>query len=285
MEAAGAPKAALDLPCDSESDEEGMQAETPRTPAEARAALRIAKDLFQGSLLAVYLHGSAVSGKLQPQSDVDLLVVIDQPMTDAMRESLLGSLMQISGRHPANPPGPRSIELMVFLTSHLSSSAYPGRSEFIYGEWLRDAFEAGDLPKPVSDPELTLVLAQTRQEAKALVGPPAAELLPQIPDDHVRRAMRDALPSLLDNLPGDERNVLLTLARMWRTATTGEFVPKDSAAEWAVPRLPEDIAEVLICARDAYLGKAEDLWNTRQTEVRRAAIYLHQQIAGVLQRL
>lgn len=87
----------------SKSDEEGMQEETPRTPAEALAALRIAKDLFGGSLSAVYLHGSAVSGGLRPQSDVDLLLVIEQPMTDAMRESLLGSLMRISGRHPATP--------------------------------------------------------------------------------------------------------------------------------------------------------------------------------------
>jgi len=266
----------------SESDEEGMQEETPRTPAEALAALRIAKDLFGGSLSAVYLHGSAVSGGLRPQSDVDLLLVIEQPMTDAMRESLLGSLMRISGRHPANPPGPRCIELMVFLTSHLSSSAYPARSEFIYGEWLRDAFEAGERPKPVSDPELTLVLAQARQEAQALFGPTAAELLPQIPDGYVRRAMRDTLSSLLDNLIGDERNVLLTLARMWRTATTGEFVPKDAAAEWAIPRLPGEIAEVLICARDAYLGRARDLWNAQQTEVRRAANYLHRQVAVVL---
>jgi hypothetical protein len=93
-----------------------------------------------------------------------------------------------------------------------------------------DAFGAGEVPRPVSDPEFTLVLAQARQEARALVGPAAAELLPPIPDDHVRQAMRDVLPSLLANLTGDEGNVLLTLARMSRTATTGEFVTKDAAA-------------------------------------------------------
>jgi len=65
-------------------DDEGMREETLRTPAEALAALRIVEDLFEVSLLAVYLHGSAVSGGLRPQSDVDLLVVTGQPMTDAI---------------------------------------------------------------------------------------------------------------------------------------------------------------------------------------------------------
>src|SRR5690606_22108665 len=114
------------------------------------------------------------------------------------------------------------------------------------------------------------------------IGPGAAELLPHIPVDDVRRTRRDALPSLLDNLIGDERNVLLTLARMWRTATTGEFVTKDAAAEWAIPRLPRQIADVLVCARAAYLGRAKDVWKTRQAEVRRAADYLHQQVAVML---
>jgi streptomycin 3"-adenylyltransferase len=259
-----------------------MQEEAPIAPAEALAALKIVRDLFKGSLLAVYLHGSAVSGNLRPQSDVDLLVITEQPMADAERERLLAALMRISGRYPASPSGPRCIELMVFLKSHLSASAYPARGEFIYGEWLRELFEAGEIPKPVLDPELTLMLAQARQEAKALVGPAATELLPQIPDAHVRRAMREVLPSLLNSLAGDERNVLLTLARMWRTAATGEFVAKDAAAEWAIPRLPSQVAEVLICARDAYLGRTKDTWETRQAEVCQAASHLHRQVAALV---
>jgi streptomycin 3"-adenylyltransferase len=213
---------------------------------------------------------------------VDLLVVIEQPMTDAMRESLLAALMRISGRHPATLIDPRCIELMVFLRSDLSASAYPARGEFIYGEWLRDAFEAGERPKPVLDPELNLVLAQARQEARALLGRAAAELLPHIPDDQVRRAMRDVLPSLLSNLAGDERNVVLTLARMWRTATTGEFATKDAAADWSVPLLPTHIADVLAATRDAYLGQSRDAWNTHWTEVRQAVEYLHQQTLALL---
>lgn len=259
-----------------------MQAEALGTPAEALAALTIVRELFGGSLVAVYLHGSAVSGGLRPKSDVDLLVVTDRAPTDEMRKRLVAALMAVSGRHPADPAGPRCIELIVLLESQLSSPAYPARSELVYGEWLRDAFEAGEIPMPVSDPELTLVLAQARREARALVGPPVVELLPRIPDDHVLRAMRELLPPLLDSLEGDEANVLLTLARMWRTAATGEFVTKDAAAEWSIPRLPEFAADMIARARDAYLHGAEGSWSRHSAEVLQTATYLRRRVAEAL---
>lgn len=260
-----------------------MPKEAPTIPAEARAALSIAKDVFAGHLRAAYLHGSAVKGGLRPQSDLDLLVVIDQPMTDATRKGLLSSLLKISGRHPRSLGEPRCIELMVFLEADLLRPAFPARSEFIYGEWLREDFEAGAVPEALSDPEITLLLAQARQEAYPLLGPALDNILSEIPDDHIRRAMSEGLSALHANLQGDERNVLLTLARIWRTAATGEFVTKDAAADWVIARLPKEIAQTIAYARDAYLGKIRDDWTIRQEEVRHAAACLHREITALLQ--
>ncbi len=259
-----------------------MQEATTEIPDQAQAVLDTVRGLFEDALLAVYLHGSAVSGGLRPQSDIDLLVAIDRPMTEALRKSLLAALLRISGRHPASPGGPRCIEVMLFQNSELAAPEFPARADFIYGEWLRDAFEAGELPVPVTDPEITLVLAQARQEARPLFGPDAAELLPEIPAEHVRQAMRDALPALLNGLHGDERNVLLTLARVWQTATTGKFISKDAAATWVMPHLPEPMTEVLAYAREAYLGRVKDDWGNRQFDARQTANYIHQQVVALL---
>jgi streptomycin 3"-adenylyltransferase len=171
---------------------------------------------------------------------------------------------------------------MVFLGDRLAPPAFPARSEFVYGEWLRKGFEAGAVPEPVSDPENTLILAQARREARPLLGPALADFLAEIPMQQILRAMREGLPALLANLQGDERNVLLTLARMWRTAATGEFVTKDAAADWAVPHLPGQPAQTLLHARSAYLGEIKDDWANRQEEVRKAAAYLHRQIISLL---
>nr|WP_233789758.1 MULTISPECIES: aminoglycoside adenylyltransferase family protein [Rhizobium] len=260
-----------------------MRTATSEIPAEARAALAIAKEVFGDHLQAVYLHGSAVAGGLRPQSDVDVLAIIDLPMTDSMRKRLLARLLAASGRHPARPGASRCIELMVFLKDHLSAPPFPACSEFVYGEWLRDGFEAGGIPEPLCDPDITLVLAQARQQTLTLFGPALDDLLVEIPPGDIGRAIREALPALLANLYGDERNVLLTLARMWRTAATGEFVSKDIAAEWVMPRLSEHVARTTMqLARDAYLGEIQDDWMLRQEEARHAATCLHRQILSLL---
>lgn len=254
----------------------------PDHPAQAKATADALRRLFGEDLLAVYLHGSAVSGGLRPQSDIDLIAVIAWPMTEDTRRHLLSFLLRTSGRHPAQPDGPRCIELMVFLVSDLAEVEGAARAEFVYGEWLRDACEAGAHPVPGADPEYTLLLAQARNEACPLLGPAATTLLPAIPMIHVRRAMAEALPSLVEGLPGDERNVLLTLARMWYTAATGAFVPKDIAAAWAMPRLPEGEAAVLAYARRGYLGEVADDWEDRQSDAARAVAYLQERVSALL---
>jgi streptomycin 3"-adenylyltransferase len=249
-------------------------------PIEAQRALNIVKSCFGDTLCGLYLHGSAVAGSLRPQSDVDLLVVLDRAMTRTDRENLLAALMEVSGRYPVEPGGPHPLEVAVFLRSDLAELAYPARSEFVYGEWLRKAFEAGEVPEPGSNPDFTLLLAQVRRRATALAGPDAANLLPIVPAADISRAIGDCLPALLDALEGDERNVLLTLARMWQTLATGEFVPKDVAAEWAIPQLPVTAAMLLASARDAYLGIGKDDWQAGKRETERAAHALSERIAA-----
>ncbi|PJX27804.1 adenylyltransferase [Advenella sp. S44] len=251
-------------------------------PAEANKALSIVQKRLARSLVAVYLHGSAVAGELRPRSDVDLLVVIDQPMTSEVRRRLVSEFMEMSGRYPFDPDGRHPLEVIVFLRSDLVDPPYPARCEFIYGEWLRHEYEAGENPEPVCDPELTLVLAQSRQEAKPLIGPNANELLPAIAKSEIRRAIRDVLPALVGTLQGDERNVLLTLARMWRTSVTGEFVSKNVAADWAAASLPAEQAGVLVAAREAYLSGCESDWRNRQQELQYTVKSLHDYVLANL---
>lgn len=250
---------------------------------QASAACDVLRGVLGDALLAVYLHGSAVSGGLRPQSDVDLIAVIERRMADGERRALLAALLALSGPHPAPPGGPRCLEVMIFVKADLASPAFPARVEFLYGEWLRDAFETGVLPGPSYDAENTLVLAQAHREAMTLLGPDARTHLPEIPAKHVRRAMREALPALLASLEGDERNVLLTLARMWRTAALGDFVAKDVAAAWAAPMMAAGEAETLLLARDGYIGKAKDVWLDRREAARRAADAMSMEVFALLE--
>lgn len=228
-------------------------------PQEALLALRLLKTVPGISLAGVYLHGSAVMAGLRRDSDIDLLAVLGQGLSQTERKTLSEGLLAISG-----PPGDgraRPIELIAVCQADLVPWRYPPRREYLYGEWLRDRFRRGDIQGPAFDPDLTLILAQSLLYSVPLFGPELRDVLGPVPAADVQRAIRDSLPELLDHLRGDERNVLLTLARMWFTASGGEFASKDTAAIWAVNHgLSEDQGTLLRTAGQAYLGECEDNW-------------------------
>lgn len=239
-------------------------------PLEATKALPILTHRLGSSLVAVCLHGSAVAEGLRRWSDVDLLAVAGEALPASVRAPLSADLMTVSGLYPLDPSGRRPLEVIIVRLADLERMPYPARAEFVYGEWLRGALEGGSVPQAEASPEFTLLLAQARREAVPLVGPSIAHLVPDIPSGVIRRAIGDLLPEFVGSVEGDERNVLLTLARMWRTLTTGQFVSKDAAAEWARPQLSGRTAGILALAREAYLGGRDDDLHLRRTEVSQA---------------
>lgn len=246
-----------------------LDSENPNS--QLRATLELVQKILTPNVQALYLHGSAVAGGLRPQSDLDVLAVVDAPLSDEQRQDLIAALLSVSAPHPATPGGPRCIELVVCRLADLQRNVHPAKVEFIYGEWLRDAFKEGYLSDAAADPEYTLLLAQARQQAQLLWGSDVLADVPATPIEHIRQAMRDGVDPLYEGLRGDERNVLLTLARMWRTGVHGDFVTKEQAAEWAIPRLSAELAKTLEYARLAYVGEVLDRWDTRGKEAERLA--------------
>lgn len=229
-------------------------------PSEATQAVHIVEELIGRDLAGMYLFGSALVGGLRADSDIDVLAVSRQSLSTEARAQLVARLMTVSGKI-GNARAVRPLEVTVVRLDDVASWRYPPFREFLYGEWLRDRFEQGFVPGREADPDLAIVLTTVRESSLPLRGPPAEKLLAPIPRKDLFLALRESLPSLLGGLQGDERNVLLTLARMWRTAATGEIVPKDVAAGWAIDLLPEPQARTLDVARRAYLGDLEDDWS------------------------
>lgn len=248
------------------------------TPPVAHEVVAIVRDVLGDALVGAYLHGSAVLGGLRPTSDIDVLAVIDRSTTEPERRALVGRLLEISGRRARRGPG-RPIELTILVQSDVRPWRQPPRVEFLYGEWRRDEYEAGfvPVPEPMADlgPEIALTLAGNR----ALAGPAPADVLDPVPDADMRRAITAGVPSLMDDLGSDTRNVLLTLARVWATLATGAITSKDEAATWALERLPDALAGPLNLAREMYLeGWDRDDWGEELAAARATATHLVSEI-------
>ncbi|MFF3634112.1 aminoglycoside adenylyltransferase family protein [Streptomyces sp. NPDC002250] len=227
--------------------------------SQVREIVGLVDGVLGRDVIGTYLHGSSVLGGLRPASDVDVLVVARRGMDEQDRRALLGGLLEISGsRNRARP-----VELTVVVQCEVRPWRYPPVCDFLYGEWLRAEYEAGQVPQPEPMPDLALLIGVALSGDRPLTGPPLAEVLDPVPRADLVRASMAGLPGLLDALDSDTRNVLLTLARVWTTLATGRIRPKDAAADWALARLPPELRPALEHARRLYLhcSYSEESWS------------------------
>ncbi|ATB49599.1 aminoglycoside adenylyltransferase family protein [Corallococcus macrosporus] len=220
------------------------------------------------SLQAIHLFGSAVDGGLRPQSDIDLLVTVSAPLPDAIRGALMRDLLTVSA-WPVTRESLRPLEVTVVVRDAVVPWRYPPMRELQFGEWLRAELEAGHVHPAVVDHDVAILLTKARQHSVCLHGAPAIELFDPVPRVDLARALYDTV--LQWNEPadwrGDERNVVLALARIGFSLSTGAIAPKDVAAQRAMERLPDEHRAVMRDARAAYLGAAQDDLASRGPEV------------------
>jgi predicted nucleotidyltransferase len=245
--------------------------------AQLDRVVSLLRDVVGSDLLGAYLFGSAVLGGLRHESDLDVLALSRRPTTRAEKQAIVDRLLAISGREG------RRLELTLVMETEIRPWRFPPRFDFQYGDWLRTEFERGNL-RPWATTEngdLATLLTLVRRYGEPLVGPPAQDLIPPVPEADLRAAMVGDLESLLDDLEPDTRNVLLTLARIWCTLATGEIRGKDAAAAWALERLSEEHRPALAHARAGYLGAEDDRWDELGGDVRQLAEQMVAEIRSV----
>jgi predicted nucleotidyltransferase len=235
--------------------------------AQTARVVDIVRSVLGDDLLGAYLYGSSVQGGLKPRSDVDVLAVSARGTTIPEKRTVIDRLLPISGSRAMGGPA-RSLEVTIVVQSDVRPWRYPPPLDFQYGDWFRKEYARGDTtPWRSPNPDVAVLLTTVLLRSEPLAGPPAAELLDPVPRADLDRAMREGIPDLLADLDGDEANVLLTFARIWATLETGEILPKDAAADWAIERLPAPSRATLERARAIYLGEAADEWDDLRPRV------------------
>ena len=180
---------------------------------------------------AVYAIGSYALGAYVPgRSDLDVLVVVDAPLEAAERDAIVARCS-----HDALPCPARKLELVVYTPEQLAA---PGRDQ----RWELNLNTGAGTPlhaaaDPAAEPWFWFVLdlAQARDHAVVLHGPPASDLIGPVPRDVVVAAQADAVAWYARHEPGEP--ALLAAARAWRYAEEGVFSPKREAWRWAAQRL------------------------------------------------
>jgi streptomycin 3"-adenylyltransferase len=209
------------------------------------------------NLRGLYLHGSIAMGCFNPDSsDVDVLAVVQSPLSLETKQALAGAHIQLAAQCP-NP-----LEVSVILQAVLDNFTHPTPFEFHYSRDFLEAFKEGtaDLTTPRKDPDLAAHMVITKQYGIALTGKPASDVFPDVPDDdYLDSIVQDATWCIQNMMNGADEGVcrvpqyaVLNLCRVLAFIQDNQITSKRTGAEWALQHLPDTYHAVIQAALDEY---------------------------------
>jgi len=195
--------------------------------------------ILGGKLLGLYVHGSIAFGCFRwEQSDVDFLIVVRQPLSQAEKEALISELLAQTEQAP-----PKGFEMSVLLADVCRPFVYPTPYELhfsnAYLQGFRENLTAQCLALQGTDKDLAAHITVTRAAGIALYGPEPQELFAPVPREHY-------VDSLLYDIENAETDIFdapvyftLNLCRVLAYLEEGFILSKEQGGKWGLSRFPQ----------------------------------------------
>ena len=226
--------------------------------AQIKRFVRDTRAILGENLAGIYLHGSLALGCFNPdRSDIDLLVVIRQPMAPETKRLMAGLMLAQSG-------APRPLEVSWVLEMELKRWRHPFPYDLHFSESWRERFEANltrlDWEVWLSREKLDRDLAAhftilLRRGGVVLYGPPVQQIFPVVPvADYIDALFCDFEPCR-DRIGDDPVYSVLNLLRVCLFLLEGEISSKEEAGRWGMRNLPDaELRAIAATALGIYAG-------------------------------
>ena len=218
--------------------------------------LKRIKEAYQcilGNLLTgIYVHGSIAFGCFRWEcSDIDFLVVVEQPLTQVQKEKLIQVLLELDALAPS-----KGFEMSVLLRSACAPFADPTPFELHYSNAHRANYQR-DLAGTCRtlqgfDPDLAAHIMVINHVGLTLCGLPKEQVFAPVPKASYLRSLWADIEDAAEEAESNPVYFSLNLCRVLAYLESGQVLSKAQGGEWGQKHLPED-AELIQAALSAYL--------------------------------
>ena len=219
------------------------------------------KEILRDNLVGVYLHGSLVMGCFNPQkSDIDLIVVVDEPLSDPVKRAYLDMVAACSARGPA-----KGIEMSVVLRRACRPFVYPTPYELHFSEGHRDWYEKAPdeyiREMNGTDKDLAAHFTIINKRGKCLYGAPIEDVFAEVPSVDYMDSIWFDVEGAAEEITEYPMYLTLNLARVLAYKKEGLVLSKKEGGTWALEHLPAEYRPLIADALREYSESAEIVYD------------------------
>ena len=240
--------------------------------------LSIFTESLNGSLIGIYLHGSAVLNCfIEDKSDIDILIVSHRRLIADERLELARKMLEIHKK-------PSPIELSVIFTEHLKPCKHPTPCQFHFSDYweveYKRMIEVGDfthwiLNKDFEDTDIACHVKLIKQSGICLLGRPIDEIFPDVPETDFWNSISCDIDDFDFSNYGSSyfTSNILTLCRIWSYKVKEKIISKYEAGLWAESRVPQQVKYIVINATASrYCNEKQIEYNVADLELLKSYI-------------
>ena len=219
------------------------------------------KEILRDKLVGVYLHGSAAMGCFNPEkSDIDLIIVVDRPLSDPVKRSYMNMVVEYNAMGPS-----KGIEMSVVLRDVCKPFVYPTPFELHFSagylNWYRDDPDEYIREMNGTDKDLAAHFTIINKRGKCLYGAPIDEVFSEVPSGDYMDSIWFDVEGAAEEITEHPLYLTLNLARVLAYKEEGLVLSKKEGGEWAINTLPPEYRPLIADAMREYTQSAEVVYD------------------------
>lgn len=219
------------------------------------------KRILRDNLVGVYLHGSLVMGCFNPQkSDIDLIIVIDKPISDSIKRAYLDTVVQFNALAPK-----KGIEMSIVLREVCKPFVYPTPFELHFSagylEWYGEDPDDYIREMNGTDKDLAAHFTIINKRGRCLYGAPIEDVFAEVPSSDYMDSIWFDVEGATEEITEYPMYLTLNLARVLAYKKEGLVLSKKEGGDWALEHLPAEYRPLIADAMREYSESAEIVYD------------------------
>lgn len=216
------------------------------------------QSILGNNLVGIYVHGSLAFGCFNPnKSDIDFIVVVDNPPTIEEKEDLIKTLLNLTSEAPT-----KGFEMSVVLLEYCKYFIYPTPFELHFSiahlQRCKDNLKEYCMSMKGTDKDLAAHFTVIKKVGYSIYGDRIEEVFGEVPKENNLDSIINDVENATEDIVENPIYIILNLCRVLAYKNDGLVLSKEQGGLWGVENLPKQYQLLSSRALNNYKSEIEE---------------------------